>query len=124
MATTITHVSSAHASGVTAPRTSNNPQTNSTVETKRAFKSGKGTCASISVRRTCSRRSGTKSLPRPERKNSKPTATRARSMPSHSNECSSLTKLCAHDIDANWKPAHEPSMESKDQTDKSDEDLK
>jgi len=45
MATIITPASNEDASGVTAPRTSNNPQTNSTVETKTALKLGKGTCA-------------------------------------------------------------------------------
>jgi hypothetical protein len=74
MATTITHVSITQASGVTAPRISNNPQTNSTVETTTVLSSGKGTCASINVLRICFRCSGTKSWPRPERKNSKPTA--------------------------------------------------
>jgi hypothetical protein len=72
MATIITKASSAHTSGVKAPRTSNNPQTNSTVETKRALKSGKGMCASTNFWRICSRRSGAKSLLRPERKTANP----------------------------------------------------
>jgi len=57
----------------------------------------------INVWRICSRRSGTKSLARPDKKNSKPTAARARRMPTHSNECSSLTKLRTHDIDERVK---------------------
>src|SRR5262249_27418754 len=103
MARTITNASIAHTSGVKAPKISNNPQTNSTAETKSALKPGKGTCASTNVWRICSRRSAIKSLLRPERKNSKPTATRARRMPSHSNECSSLKKLWRHDIDQRVK---------------------
>src|SRR5258705_13257735 len=103
MATIITLASNADASGVIAPRTSSNPKTNSTVETKAALNSGKGTCALINVWRISFRRSGTKNLARPDRKTSKPTARRARKMPSHSNECSSLTKIRAHDIDQRVK---------------------
>src|SRR5206468_1554788 len=53
--------------------------------------------------------------PHPERKNSEPTAIRARSMPSHSNECSSFTKLCARDMDEDWNSTHETSTESRDE---------
>src|SRR5881392_166331 len=98
MAIIITPASIRDASGVSAPITSSNPQTNSTVETKTAFISGKGTCASLNVWRISCRRVALKSLARPERKNSKPTATRARRMPTHSNACSSLTRIRAHDI--------------------------
>jgi hypothetical protein len=103
MATIITPASNAVASGVSKPRTSNNPQTNSTVETKTALNSGKTTCALINVWHISFRRSGTKSLARPDKKNSKPTATRATRMATHSNECSSLAKIRAHDIDQKVK---------------------
>src|SRR5258708_4626507 len=103
MATIITPASKAVASGVSKPRTSNNPQTNSTVETRAAVKSGKTTCALINVWRISFRRSGTKSLARPDKKNSKPTATRARKMATQSNECSSLMKTRAQDIDQRVK---------------------
>src|SRR5437762_4470463 len=72
MATIITPASIRDASGVSAPITSSNPQTNSTVETKTAVISGKGTCASINVWRISCCRVALKSLARPERKNSKP----------------------------------------------------
>ena len=49
MAAIITPPSIAHAIGVSAPRISNRPKTNSTVETKRALNSGNGTCASSNV---------------------------------------------------------------------------
>src|SRR6478752_4210051 len=103
MATIINPACNADANGVTAPRTSNNPQTNSTVETTAAVKSGKATCALINVWRISFRRSGTKSLARPDKKNSKPAATRARKMATHSNECSSLMKTRAHHIDQTVK---------------------
>src|SRR6478752_10165144 len=103
MATIISPASNADASGVIAPRTSNNPQTNSAVETRTAVNSGKTTCALINVWRISFRRSGTKSLARPDKKNSKPTATRARKMATHSKECSSLMKIRAHHIDQRVK---------------------
>src|SRR4029077_5813030 len=88
---------------VTAPSTSSNPQINSTVETRAVLNSGKATCALINVWRISSRRSGTKSLARPDKKNSKPTATRARKMATHSKECSSSMKTRAHHIDKRVK---------------------
>src|SRR6266403_4400459 len=102
MAISSTKASSAHATGVSAPKISSKPQTNSTAETNTALNSAKGTCASINVWRICSLRSGAKSLPRPERKNSKPTIDRANRIPSHCHACNSLTKSRTHDIDRGW----------------------
>ena len=73
-------------------------ETNSTVETRKAFNSGKGIRASRSVWRICSRRSFTKSLPRPERKKSEPTTNRARRIPTHSDACNSTRKSRIHDM--------------------------
>jgi hypothetical protein len=46
-----------HAREVIAPKTSNRPKTNSTIDTKKALNSGNGTWATTSVWRICSRRS-------------------------------------------------------------------
>src|SRR5882724_12404699 len=54
IATTITPLSITHARGVTAPAIRSRPKTNSTVETRKAFNSGKGIRASRSVWRICS----------------------------------------------------------------------
>src|SRR6266550_5482179 len=94
----ITHPSMAHVMGVSAPRMRNKPKTNSTVETSRVLNSGKGTCAATKVSRICSRCSGTKSLPRPERKNNKPTASRAMRIPIHSHACRSVRNIRIHDM--------------------------
>jgi hypothetical protein len=67
-ATIISPLRITHARGVIAPRMSNRPKTNSTVETKRALNSGKGTCAATKVSRICSCRSVARSFPRPEDK--------------------------------------------------------
>ena len=98
IATIITQLNITQATDVTAPTIRRIPKTNSTVETNTALKSGNGTFASTNVSRICSRRSGTKSLPRPERKKSKPTATRATRIPSHCHACNSLRNVRTQNI--------------------------
>src|SRR2546429_582076 len=80
-AITIKPLSITQARGVTAPRMSSKPKTNSTVETKRALISGKGTCAETKAPGICSRRPATKGCPRQKKKKSSPTASRAKKNP-------------------------------------------
>lgn len=93
IATTITPPSMIHASGVSAPRMRRRPKTSSTAETKIALMLANGIPAATKASRICSRRSGKKSLPRPERKNSRPTARRAMRAPSHCHSLNPVSRV-------------------------------